>query len=141
MTNSPWASDAKAGLAMVSSQLESFTINDKIYSMHPAAQSLEETTPIISLLPGFDEYLLGYRDRSVSLDPLHTQKIQPESNGMFSSTIVVNGKVVGTWKREFKKNAVTISTNLFKSLTKAEARALEEAIHRYCEFLGLERAQ
>jgi hypothetical protein len=130
-------SDARTGLAMVSTQLESVTINDTVYWMNPA--SLGRMGPVVSLLPGFDEYLLGYRDRSASLDPLDAQKIQPGSNGIFAATIVINGKVTGTWKRVLAKKSVAISTDLFRSLTKAEARALEEAICRYCTFLGMAR--
>lgn len=132
-------SDAKAGLAMVSSQLESLAVNDQLYWMHPGMPRLGKKTSIVCLLPGFDEYLLGYRDRTAALDPLHAQKIQPGSNGIFSSTIVVNGKVAGTWRRVLTKKSVKIKTNLFKSLTKAETRGLEEAIRRYCAFLGVER--
>ena len=132
-------SDAKAGLAMVSAQLESLTVNDRLYWMQPGMPRLGKRAPVVNLLPGFDEYLLGYRDRTAALDPLHAQKIQPGSNGMFSSTIVVNGKVTGTWRRVLAKKSVKIRTNLFRSLTKGEARGLEEAIRRYCAFLGVER--
>jgi hypothetical protein len=130
-------SDARTGLAMVSARLESVTVNDTVYWMNPA--SLGRTASVVSLLPGFDEYLLGYRDRSASLDPLDAQKIQPGSNGIFAATIVINGKITGTWKRVFAKKSVAISTDLFRSLTKAEARALEVAMGRYCEFLGMGR--
>jgi hypothetical protein len=130
-------SDAKAGLAMVSSRLQSLTVNDKVYWMDPAAPSSVKKTPIVHLLPGFDEYLLGYRDRTASLDPADAQKTQPGSNGMFSSTIVIDGKVVGTWKREVTKKALRIDTNLFRPLTKKEALALKEAFCRYSRFLGV----
>jgi hypothetical protein len=130
-------SDARIGLAMVSAKLESVTVNDTVYWMNPA--TLGRTGPVVSLLPGFDEYLLGYRDRSAALDPFDAQKIQPGSNGIFAATIAINGKITGTWKRVFAKKSVAISTELFRSLTKAEARALEEAMGRYCEFLGMER--
>jgi hypothetical protein len=132
-------SDARTGLALVSAQLESVTVNDTIYWMNPERPSLDRTGPVVSLLPGFDEYVLGYRDRSASLDPLDAQKIQPGSNGIFAATIVINGKITGTWKRVFAKKSVALSTDLFRSLTKAEARALDEAMGRYCEFLGMAR--
>jgi hypothetical protein len=132
-------SDARTGLAMISAQLESVTVNNTVYWMNPASSG--RTGSVVSLLPGFDEYLLGYRDRSASLDPRDAQKIQPGSNGVFAATIVINGKITGTWKRVFAKKSVAISTDLFRSLTKAEARALEEAMGRYCEFLGMEGAR
>ncbi len=51
------------------------------------------------LLPGFDEYLLGHKDRSEVLDPDHLQRIVPGANGVFTGTVLVDGVVAGTWKR------------------------------------------
>ena len=48
-------------------------------------------------LPGFDEFLLGYADRSLVLPPEHADKIVPGGNGMFKKTIVAGGRVIGTW--------------------------------------------
>jgi hypothetical protein len=132
-------SDAKAGLAMVSSRLESLTVGEKIYWISAETPSLNELAPKVHLLPGFDEYLLGYRDRSASLDPAHAQQVQAGSNGMFLGTIIVKGRVVGTWRRELGKKAASVTTNFFRPLTRVEAGALEEAIGGYCEFLELER--
>ena len=53
----------------------------------------------VHLLPGFDEYVLGYQDRSAVLAPEHSQAIVPGGNGVFRPTIVVDGAVVGTWRR------------------------------------------
>jgi hypothetical protein len=60
---------------------------------------------------------------------------------MFSSTIVIDGKVVGTWKRELTKKALRISTDLFRPLSKKEAQILEEAFCSYSSFLGVERGK
>jgi Winged helix DNA-binding domain len=133
--------DAKEGLEAVSSRLQSLTVNDKVYWMNPETARLSKKAPIVYLLPGFDEFLLGYRDRSASLDPGDAQKIQAGSNGMFSSTIVIDGKVVGTWKRELTKKALRISTDLFRPLSKKEAQILEEAFCSYSSFLGVERGK
>ncbi len=53
----------------------------------------------VLLLPGFDEFLLGYRDRSAQLDPAYADRIVPGGNGIFRPTIVSAGRVVGTWTR------------------------------------------
>ena len=134
-------SDAKAGLAMVKSRLESLNVSDQVYWVGSEAPSPSKAAPSVYLLPGFDEYLLGYRNRSASLDPADAQKVQAGSNGIFLGTIVVNGRVIGTWKRELRTNAARVTTNFFRPLTRAEAGALEKSISRYCEFLELERKQ
>ncbi|MBV9878348.1 MAG: AlkZ family DNA glycosylase [Verrucomicrobia bacterium] len=132
-------SDAKEGLAMAKSGLESLNLNDHVYWLSPETPSLSKAAPMVYLLPGFDEYLLGYRDRSASLAPAYRQKVQAGSNGIFLGTIVVNGRVIGTWKRELRKNAARVTTNSFRPLTRAEMGALEKAIGRYCKFLEFER--
>jgi len=114
-------------------------LNDQVYWLSSETPSLSKAAPTVYLLPGFDEYLLGYRDRSASLDPANAQKVQAGSNGIFLGTIVVNGRVVGTWKRELRKNIAKITTNFFRPLTPAETGALEKAMSQYCKFLGLER--
>ncbi|WP_432492444.1 winged helix DNA-binding domain-containing protein [Kineococcus auxinigenes] len=51
------------------------------------------------LLPGFDEFLLGYADRSHVLPAEHAERVVPGGNGVFRGTVVHGGVVVGTWTR------------------------------------------
>jgi hypothetical protein len=88
-------------------------------------------------LPGFDEYLLGYRDRGAVLDAAHARKVCPGGNGVFAPTIIINGKVVGTWKRSIGKSSVEIVASPFSALRAAQRRAFEGAAKRYATFLGL----
>jgi hypothetical protein len=130
-------SDAKAGLDMVAAQLTEEGMNGQRYWMAQAAPASHHISPTAYLLPGFDEYMLGYTDRSAALDPQHVQKIQPGKNGMFSSTIVIDGRIVGTWKRTIKKKAVVIAATPFVPPTTAENDAIAAAARRYGEFLGM----
>jgi hypothetical protein len=128
-------SDARAALEMVSAQLARETIGGATYWMR-GDSPLPKIRRATHLLPGFDEYLLGYKDRSAVLDLAHAGKIVPGSNGQFLSTIVINGRVVGTWKRELTKKSVVITASPFAALKKTESRALAEAAQRYGKFLG-----
>lgn len=49
------------------------------------------------LLPGFDEFVLGYADRAHVLAPEHADAIVPGGNGVFRPSVVRDGRVVGTW--------------------------------------------
>ncbi|MEZ0493833.1 winged helix DNA-binding domain-containing protein [Kineococcus sp. TBRC 1896] len=53
----------------------------------------------VHLLPGFDEFLLGYADRSAVLDPEFAGRLTPGGNGVFRGTVVAGGRVVGAWTR------------------------------------------
>jgi hypothetical protein len=71
------------------------------------------------------------------LDSKHAGKVCPGGNGMFASTIVINGRVVETWKRSFKKSSIGIIAVPFTALKKAERRAFDEAAERYAAFMSL----
>jgi hypothetical protein len=90
------------------------------------------------LLPGFDEYLLGYTDRSAVLAEEHSPLVFPGKNGMFLSTIVVDGAVAGTWKRTTTAKSVTIDIRPFAPLTAKAKAAVQDAAQEYAKFLELE---
>jgi hypothetical protein len=52
----------------------------------------------VLLLPGFDELILGYADRTFTLDRDHERLVVPGGNGVFAPTIVADGRVIGTWR-------------------------------------------
>jgi peroxiredoxin len=49
----------------------------------------------------------------------------------------MDGRVVGTWKRTIKKDAVMITPSLFTPLNEAETRAFAAAANRYGAFLDM----
>ena len=100
------------------------------------AGKLPQAPVDVYLLPGYDEYFLGYTDRSLVLLKEHAQKVVPGNNGVFKPMIVVDGQVVGVWKRTLKKNAFEIDLSPFWQLDISEDR-LVEAAQRYSGFLGL----
>jgi len=56
---------------------------------------------------------------------------------VFNHLLVVNGRIVGTWKRTVKKNAVVITSNRFTRITKAETSSIAAATRKYGAFLNL----
>jgi hypothetical protein len=84
-------------------------------------------TPRVHLLPGFDEYLLGYADRTAALAPEHREAIVPGGNGMFKPTIVVDGEVVGTWRRTIRARETVLEAIPFARLPDAVHEDLERA--------------
>jgi hypothetical protein len=75
-----------AGLDMVTSTLIKETDSKNAYWMSPITLASLDVPAKAYLLPGFDEYMLGYKDRTAALDRRHAQKIAPENNGRFMST-------------------------------------------------------
>ena len=131
------AADARAGLEMVKSQLAHEQLDDQLYWFSPSPPTPQAATPTACLLPGFDEYLLGYKDRSAVLDPAHAANVVPGGNGMFKPLIVLDGRVVGTWQRTFKKEKVIITLSPFDTLNTVETQAVAAAAQNYGTYIGL----
>ena len=91
----------------------------------------------LQLLPGFDELWVGYQDRSALLAPMHHSRVNPGANGMLSPTMVLGGRIVGTWKRVLGKQGVAIAARPFAPLSPEARRKLEIAAERYACFLGV----
>jgi hypothetical protein len=128
--------DSRAGLEAVKNQLQHETIEGQIYWL-PENQSVPAVpSPMVCLLPAYDEYFLGYKNRDAILDAKHDKQVV-SNNGVFRPMIVIDGQVAGILKKTIKKGAIIITPNLFKPLTATEKQALEEAANQYGAFLGL----
>ncbi len=128
-------SEARAALEAIKSELVEDIIDGQSYWL--SAESAQPPEHDLYLLPGFDEFVLGYKDRSAVLDAQFADAICPGGNGMFMSTIVSAGRIIGTWKRALKKKSVDITLELFRPLRPDELDVLSEAAARYGAFLGL----
>ncbi len=127
------AADARAGLDMVKSQLHHQVIDGQTYwfADMPTPETL--AAPTVYLLPPYDEYTVAYKDRRAFLDPMNFERAK---NGIFSPVIVVNGRIVGLWKRTIKKAITVVEAELFAPLGDSTAHALAAAVERYGQFLG-----
>jgi hypothetical protein len=130
------AADARQGLNLAAGDLAQEVIDGKTYWFSRELPPTTKKSAVVHLLPGFDEYMLGYRDRSPSLRAGDAQKICPGSNGMFIPTVIIDGQVGGTWKRVLKKRSVSVTAFPFTSFTRTQQRTIAIAAIRYSHFLG-----
>ena len=86
----------------------------------------------VRLLPAFDSYLLGYRDRDAILAP----EFQPlvYQGGMIRPTVVADGAVVGSWSLPRTTGCLTVTP--FAPFTKRVERELEREADDLARFLG-----
>jgi hypothetical protein len=129
------SNDTRAGLESVKTKLTREIIDGRVYWYGRIPET--GAGPLQAyLLPVYDEYLVGYRDHSVILD-LPDERKQVFKNGLISPTIVIEGRIAGTWKRTVDKARVAVVTSQFVRFTPAQKEAFEVAARRYSEFLGV----
>jgi hypothetical protein len=130
--------DARAGIAAAGDRLAAVTVDGVAMMVDPAL--LDAGIGHVddwAALPGFDEYMLGYKDRAMMLDPEHKDAIIPGGNGVFQSTMVRGGRVAGTWRRTLGRTAVTVSVTPLTRFRAADRRNATAALEPYARFVGL----
>jgi hypothetical protein len=95
-------------------------------------------TPRVLALPGFDELLLGYRDRELTLPTAFADRIVPGANGIFLPMIAVDGRVVGTWRRRTSATGVVVTATPFRPLSQRLQAGFRRSVTDYARFLGLD---
>jgi hypothetical protein len=126
--------DAKRALEMAKPGLNSDIVEGQTY-WFPKSLSAPAIDPDeVHLLPAFDEFIISYKDRTASL-PFENFNKAVSSNGIFRPVIVVNGQVIGIWKRTINKDAVIVETQFFKHPGDLLLSRLEEAVENYGGFL------
>lgn len=77
------------------------------------------------LLPGFDEVVLGYADRSATVPAEHADRICPGGNGVFLGTVVTGGRAVATWRRTGRRTGPAVVAAPFADLPPAVAEDVD----------------
>ncbi|MBC7991596.1 MAG: AlkZ family DNA glycosylase [Luteimonas sp.] len=127
--------DAQAAFASVHALVRQETIDGKVFWLAPEAELARKPRKSVHLLPPFDEYLVGYKDRSAAVDPAFNRQVIG-INGLVGASIVIDGRIVGTWKRSLGPDRVDLAWTLFRDLTKTERSAVDVVVRRYGRFLG-----
>jgi hypothetical protein len=124
-------SDVRAGVAAVRDRLAAVEVDGAELLLDPAVpDALAEHRAAaggLHLLPGFDELVLGYADRSCTVPAEHAERIVPGGNGMFRATVVVGGRAVGTWRWAGRGRSRTVDADPFTAFPAGVAAALPGA--------------
>ncbi len=127
--------EARRGIAAAGDSLQPVTVDDVSYLYAGDRPQRGVAVPDL-LLPGFDEYLIGYRDRSAMLAAEHANAVVPGGNGVFKPMIVIDGQITGTWGRSVTARGVSITRKPFVPGGDDTAARLRGQAERYAAFLG-----
>lgn len=83
----------------------------------------EASNPL--LLPGFDEFILGYQDRTFAMTKEQELLLVPGRNGVFRRSVVVDGAVKGFWRRGGRPAKRALEVEAFETLPEKTLARLE----------------
>jgi hypothetical protein len=117
--------EARAGWAAIADELtEVAHAGRPLWRLRRAPRPGDVT---LALLPAFDEYVLGWRDRAFAV-AAPAARLFARGGGMIPATVLADGRVVGTWRRDRSGGVVT---DLFEPVDEQALAAESEDLSRF----------
>jgi winged helix DNA-binding protein len=129
--------DAKKGIEMVKPQFVNERIDGQEYWFSDTKPPKRGDSPQAFLLPNYDEYFIGLKDRSAIGEFVRQANIPEYESALVGNVIILNGQIAGGWRRTLGKDKVLVETSLITKLSKAEKGLVAEAADRLGKFLEL----
>lgn len=130
--------DARLATEMAGGLVEKEVLAGQPYWSAPAALAASKPRggglALAHALPAFDEFFVGYADRSAAVDPAHAKRATPFV--VLGPVVIVDGRLVASWKRRLASGKVTVSTSPLAPLTATQAAAVSRALARYVRFVS-----
>ena len=129
-------SDARRGIAAARPALLNEEVEGQTYWFADAPLPPPAPTPTAYLLSIYDETIIGYRDRSAIVSAEDGARLGTMGNAL-QNVIVLDGRIVGTWRRTLGKDTLGVELNPFRALSAAEGAAIVVAQEQLVGFYGL----
>ncbi len=129
--------DAKRSVEAAASQLVHMSIDGRSYWSTPGYRARRTASVLAHLLPNYDEYFIGLKDRSAFVARLRGSGVKARTDGLSGNVLIVDGQIVGGWRRTLAKGTAVIELRLLIRLREAERRAVAAAVKRFGDFLEL----
>jgi hypothetical protein len=129
--------DAKRGVEAAATHLQHESIDGRSHWLPAAERPARISRPVAHLLPNYDEYFVGLKDRSAFGARLESSGVSPRTSALSGHALVVNGQIVGGWRRTLVGRTVVIEPQPEVRLSEAERRAVGTAARRVGRFLAL----
>ena len=126
---------AAAKRAIEIARLRTETHNGRAYWATRDAAASRPRASIAHLLPNYDEYFIGFKDRSAFAERLGGAVTGARFDGLIGHGLFVDGQFVGGWDRPAGKQQM-INLRLLLKLTRAERELVDRAARRFGEYLG-----
>ena len=127
--------DLRVGLKAIASELREFGQMAGKPAWTVGAAPRPARSPVVRLLPGWDTYTMGYRDRDFLAPPRLWKRVLP-GGGLIKPTVVVDGRVVGLWRLQRNRDGQQVDVQPFERLSAAIRAAIAAEVTDIGRFEG-----
>jgi len=125
--------DCRAGLEAVRPLLQKDLLEGQEYWFADHGRMRQRASPTAHLLSVYDELLSSYKGHSAIVPAEISRRLRAFGNAL-TGVMLIDGIIIGTWKRALGKKSALIKLEPFSRLTSSQRRAIASAAARYGEF-------
>lgn len=125
--------ECKQALELIKADFICETINGRNFWMKNDIEIPPANRSSALLLPPFDEFVVSYKDRTELIEDIHYGKVMTK-NGLFSPTIMLNGEIIGSWKKTAQKGTHKVELSFFRKTPKKVEKLFEPVIKQVEQF-------
>jgi len=92
--------------------------------------------PLIRLLPYFDSFLLGHKERDHLVDPEHRAKVY-RPQGWIAPVVLINGRVAGVWEHAREGNRLRVKVTTLGPASRRFADGIGQEARDLGRFVGI----
>jgi hypothetical protein len=129
--------DIRRALQDARGYLAQETVDGTTFWFSPSPRAVDVPAHTAHLLPNYDEYFIGLRDRSAMLEPSTFAAVSARPDVLIANIVLVDGRAAGSWKRALARRSVSIELKLLRKLTTRERRAVQGAMRAYAAYVEL----
>jgi hypothetical protein len=126
--------DAKRAIEILGESVTAITVGERTLWMIERSKPAPSVEGTAHLLPNYDEYFIGHRDRSAIGRRLRGVGLVTGGDASVSHVVIVHGELVGRWKRVVRKEHTSAEIALTGRVTRAERASIERARERFEAF-------
>ena len=129
--------DAKRAVQSVATELRHESFDGRSYWAPAVMTRARISASAAHLLPNYDEYFVGFKDRSAFGARLMSSGVKPRTSALSGHALVINGQIVGGWTRTLVGRSAVLHPKPLIRLGDSERRGVETAAKKFGSFLNV----
>ncbi|MGH7637494.1 MAG: DNA glycosylase AlkZ-like family protein, partial [Gemmatimonadaceae bacterium] len=126
--------DVKRGIEIAGKRLRKVDLDDRPCWLSGKQRAPRQRTTA-HLLPNYDEYFIGLRDRSAIAARVRALHLVTGGDALIAHIAFIDGQLVGGWRRLQEPSGVVVALELVTRITRDERKRLEGQALRLSRFL------
>jgi len=127
--------DCKRAVQIVDKKLRRAVFGEREYWMPDVARSAKMKSPLARLLPSYDEYFIGLKDRSAIHTKLEGNDLRTANVLIFRHVVIIDGQIVAGWSWKSKGASTEVELKPLTRISESDRREIDHEVARFGAFL------